>query len=522
MTDQLQSMAASIEDFDRVMTTMSSIVGSGHVLREQSDLDAFQDPFAFSDGPRSTAVVSPGSAEEVQAVVALATSERLPLWTVSIGKNYGYGGASPRVDGSVVLDLHRMNHVLEVNEECGYAIVEPGVSFLELAAHLRDIGSALMPSVPDIGWGSVIGNALERGFGYTPHGDHSAFICGLEVVLADGTLIRTGMGAQTDNAAWALYKGGFGPSLEGLFLQSNLGVVTKMGVWLMPRPERFVVCMINARSDADLAPIIDTLRPLLLDGTIQSNVVIGNTLVIASMIAPRAAWYQGEGLVTDEAVRGIEAAMGLGRWNARFALYGPESLTQARLDIVRAAVDSALPDAGLVVTTYPGEVDPATVHPADRAQLGIPSTDLIQMAAWRGGRPAHTDFNLVCPPTGRDAVAQQSLIRRRVEEFGFDYAGGFTLNSRHAIALALVSFDADNVEERAQVKEMFPKLIADAAAQGYAPYRSHLDFMDLTGEQYDFNNHALRRVHGMLKDALDPAGVLSPGKQGVWPGTGSS
>ena len=68
---------------------------------------------------------------------------------------------------------------------------------------------------------------------------------------------------------------------------------------------------------------------------------------------------------------------------------------------------------------------------------------------------------------------------------GFDYAGGFTLNPRHAIALALVSFDRDDEAQAAEVAALFPELIADAAAAGYAPYRSHLAFMDLIAEQYD-------------------------------------
>jgi 4-cresol dehydrogenase (hydroxylating) flavoprotein subunit len=140
------------------------------------------------------------------------------------------------------------------------------------------------------------------------------------------------------------------------------------------------------------------------------------------------------------------------------------------------------------------------------------------MAAWRGGTPAHTDFSLVCPPTGRDAVRQMQLIRARVEQHGFDYAGGFTLNPRHAIALALVSFDRDDEAQAAEVVALFPALIADAAAAGYAPYRSHLAFMDLIAEQYDANDSALRRLTETIKDAVDPQGILSPGKQGIWPG----
>ena len=447
-----EQLAAALDEITAVVGGEQVLVGpavEGHV-----------DPFSFAaeQVPRPSAVVLPGSVEEVQHLVRIAATHGVPLWTVSTGKNYGYGGASPRVDGSVVVDLHRMDRVLAVDDETGYAVVEPGVTFLALAEHLRSTGSRLMPSVPDIGWGSVIGNALERGFGYTAHGDHSAFQCGMEVVLADGSVVRTGMGAKADSTSWAQYKGGYGPSVDGLFVQSNLGIVTKMGVWLMARPESFVVCMITTGSDDDLAPLVDLLRPLLLEGTVQSNVVIGNAPVVASMVTPRSTWWDGPGLLPEEAIDRITAAMHIGRWNARFALYGPAELTAARLDVVRRAVESELPDADLRVTTYPGDVDPATVHPADRAQLGIPSTDLIQMAAWRGGTPAHTDFSLVCPPTGRDAVRQMRLIRARVEARGFDYAGGFTLNPRHAIALALVSFDRDDPAEVPEVAALFPEL----------------------------------------------------------------
>lgn len=504
VNDAVLPPGTSAATFAQLLAELGEVAGADQVLTG-CDLDGHLDPYSFS-GPTehvASAAVQVGSVAEIQAVLRIANAYRVPLWTVSRGRNYGYGGAAPRVTGSVVLDLSRMNQVLEVDEAAGFALVEPGVSFSDLHQHLRDHGSSLWVSVPDLSWGSVVGNALERGFGYTAHGDHSAQICGLEVVLADGRVLRTGMGAMADNAAWSTYKGGYGPSLDGLFLQSNYGVVTKMGVWLMPAPEQAIVCTAQASNEGDLATLVDTLRPLLLDGTIQSNVMIGNALAVASMMTDRQLWYDGPGAIPDPVIRTICAGLGVGWWNARFALYGPEALTEARLAVVRRAFEK-MPGLELVTRSYPGNPVPDQVHPADRAQLGVPSTDLIRMAGWRGGDPAHTDFSLVCPPKGTDAVRQVQLIRRRVEEFGFDYAGGFTLFPRHAIALALISFDRSDPQQVAAVAQLFPRLISAAAAQRYAPYRAHLSSMDAIAEQYDFNEHEAPRLQRTIKDALDP------------------
>ena len=503
--------------FEEVLGRFRRLVGDEHVLTAQA-LAGHHDPYSFSDvgSHLPSAAVLPGSAEHIQAILAVANEEHLPLWTVSRGRNLGYGGASPRVSGSVILDLSRMDRILEVDDEVGYALVEPGVSFSDLSAHLRAIGSRFWVSVPDLSWGSVLGNALERGFGYTAGGDHSAHICGLEVILADGQIMRTGMGAMNGNPAWNMYRGGFGPSLDGLFLQSNFGVVTKMGIWLMPAPEHAIVCTARARHEGDLGQVIDTLRPLLLDGTIQSNSMVGNALAVASMMTDRREWYDGPGAMPDQVVRKICDTIGLGWWNARFAFYGPQQLVESRLAVTRRAFDR-IPALEFDQRAYPGDPVSAQVHPADRAQLGVPSTDLVRMAGWRGGEPAHTDFSLVCPPKGADAVAQMTLVRRRIESYGFDYAGGFTLFPRHAIALALISFDKSDAREVRAVTELFPHLIADAAAEHYAPYRSHIAFMDLIADQYDFGDHAARRFQERIKNAVDPNGILSPGKQGIWP-----
>ena len=125
----------------------------------------------------------------------------------------------------------------------------------------------------------------------------------------------------------------------------------------------------------------------------------------------------------DASVRRMAEGLQLGRWNARFGLYGREAMTAARLAIVREAV-AGIPGAEVVARQYPGDAPASQVHPADHAQMGIPGLALLRMAEWRGGTPAHSDFSLVCPATAVDAQRQQALVQGEVEAAGFDYAGG--------------------------------------------------------------------------------------------------
>ena len=264
---------------ERALERFVAALGAEHVLHAASSTSsATRSRTAAGRTAPPPRSCCPRRSRRSRRVVRIAAEHAIPLWTSSTGRNNGYGGGGPLLGGSVVVSLRRMNRVLELDRELGYALVEPGVRWFDLHEAIEAAGADLMVSVADLGWGGPVGNLLENGVTYLPYGVDWSWQCGMEVVLGDGEVLRTGMGAMPGNRAWNLYKRGLGPTLDPLFTQSNFGIVTKLGVWLMPKPEVYMPMWLQVRRDDDIAPLIDTLRRLALDGTLQMVPTILNAL----------------------------------------------------------------------------------------------------------------------------------------------------------------------------------------------------------------------------------------------------
>jgi len=179
-------------------------------------------------------VVMPKTTEEVQEIVKLANREKVPI--VPKGSGLALTGLVIPQRGGIVLDMKRMDRILEVNEKARYVIVEAGVTHGILKSHLQKHHPDLRHSVPDAPpVATIVANAVIHGQGRLSqqHGFNSDMVSGLEVVLPTGEICR--IGSCSVSSYW-FSKGPPLPDLSGLFLGwfGTTGVITQLGLKLYP------------------------------------------------------------------------------------------------------------------------------------------------------------------------------------------------------------------------------------------------------------------------------------------------
>ena len=140
-------------DFNAALGEFRSAVGPSWVFSSDEDVALYRDSYSINWGEPdervASAAVAPAKVEEVQQIVRIANRYRIPLYPISTGRNLTYGGSAPNMRGSVVVDLKRMNRILEVDEKRAFALVEPGVSYFDLYDYIRERNLKLMLDVPD-------------------------------------------------------------------------------------------------------------------------------------------------------------------------------------------------------------------------------------------------------------------------------------------------------------------------------------------------------------------------------------
>lgn len=501
---------------DELVSELRDAVGAHAVHVERVKVDEFKDAYWIpgDETYAASAVVQPATTEEVQAIMRIVNRYGVPVWPHSQGRNLGHGGPSPRVRGSIQLGFQRMNRVLEVNEELAYAVVEPGVTWQDLHDEVAARGLDLLTPCPDLGWGSIIGNSMDSGHTYQHYGADYMMPTGFEVVLPDGELLRTGQGAIPGSTSWHTYKRSLGPSLDPLFVQSTLGIVTRMGVWLKRRPPAYAPVTLVVDDDGDLEAAIDTIRELRLAGHLEGVPAVYSTLRAAHMIRDNPVPPGPVPFTPDELVR-IGAETGMGAWAVRTAVWGDAELVAYKLRRIEAAwlaIPSGRVEAPRVYDA--SEYDGLTGSAA-QIGIGIPTLKALESTP---PHIAHVDVSPVVPLRGSEVRVVIDELRRQYGAAGMNFGAGIMVTGeRSAVVIAGIRYDKTDEAVARAAFDLAGRMVRALGDLGYGDGRPHLEFMDLAADLHSFNGHAYRRFVERIKDAVDPNGILSPGRHGIWP-----
>jgi hypothetical protein len=196
---------------------------------------------------------------------------------------------------------------------------------------------------------------------------------------------------QEPNSAWQLFNYGFGPYNDGIFSQSSLGIVVKMGIWLMVNPGGYQSYLITLPKDEDLHQAVEIIRPLRTSMVLQNVPTVRHILLDAAvMVRERTHEYPQLAFVNNNLQQGdrtsytstkeplndkrldeIAKQLNLGRWNFYGALYGPEPIREAMWGVVKKAF-SAIPGAKFY---FPKDMpDNVVLQTRDLTLQGIPTT----------------------------------------------------------------------------------------------------------------------------------------------------
>jgi glycolate oxidase subunit GlcD len=453
----------------RLKQQLVDLLGEGLVSNAPEVLEAHAtDKWFASQAPE--VVVFAESTEQVSKLLKFASENRIPV--TARGAGYGYVGGCVPSHGGIALSLARMNRIKEISFADAIAIVEPGVITAELQARVREQKLFYPPDPASKKDCSLGGNVATNAGGprCLKYGVTRNYVVGLEVVLANGEVLRTG---------GRVHKNKTGFNLVGLFVGSEgmLGVVTEITLKLLPLPPARATLSASFGSMSEAAA---TVQKIFAEGFLPAGVELADAFTL-------------------EAARRDSGAAGVPDGNAHLLveLDGQPETVQLEMEKLRTLVKDRGP-ISLHVATTEEECERfwalrrafsnslrATGLTKLNQDIVVPRSKLVELVEFAEGLSKRSGFPIACfghagdgnmhvnimaDRYNRDAAVRDRAERALDELFAQVLAFGGVITGEHGIGLAK--------------KRWWPQATSDVS----------------------------RELHRAIKDALDPAGILNPGK----------
>jgi glycolate oxidase len=455
---------------ERILTFLKETVGEENVTTDLIDMLSYATD-ASEYTKRPDVAVWPSSTEQVSAIMKMANEEGIAVTPRGAATNLS--GLCVPLEGGIVLDMGRMNKILEVSIPDRLAVVQPGVVYMQLDDELAPLGFAFPPD-PASGKAATIGGNVATNAGGVKgakYGTTKDYVMGLEVVLADGRVLRTGSRTQK----WV---SGF--DLVHIFVGSEgtLGIITEITLKLSPRPTETATALATFDKLSDAGRAVTAImeagaQPSVLEiveknclRAINQNTDLGLPEVAAILLV------ETDGATEDQCQTELDKIIGI--FKANKALDVRKAASDEEAEALWAARKSAFAVIARINNTV--EAEDTTVPISKIADL----LDFIDEVSKK--------YNVAIPTVG--------------------HAGDGNMHPHF-------SWDRTNPEETARVQEAKAELYAKAVelggtltgehgiGKGKAPYM-HLEHSEVAMD-----------VMRSLKKMFDPKNILNPGKMAL-------
>ena len=506
------------------------------------------------------AVITLTQSHEIKALLDLAnhcaTDEKLAfsLYPISTGKNWGYGSSQPAgiAKNIILLDLGQLSNIKHFDSELGLITIEPGVTQQQLSDYLQLNNHDYM--VPVTGAGpdcSILANALERGYGITPYTDHFSAVTSIQGYWANGTPYQSAVNeldASDDKFVDKTFKWGLGPYLEGLFTQSNLGIVSQMTIRLAKKKADFTSFFIQMEDDALLEKAVPLIRQVLQDYEgIVGSINLMDQRRLLSMFAKNPNGNDAHQVMENQDIERLAKELQAPSWTIVGSIYGSVGVVKAvkkeinlifkQLPCKRIYSNSLIIVlANKVIKYIPSilinKVPPLSVaveqldsfNKGKEIMLGKPNKVALKLAYWRHKETKGFDKEKLSP--GEDGCGLLwyaplitmkankmrefvEFIRETCPKYNIEPFITFT-NLKHDCVDSTIPivFDLSNPQAVTDAHNCLKALVEEGLKKGFVPYRLNID-----QQQWLLNNDSdFWQTVNKIKNSLDPHNVLSQGR----------